>query len=370
MKEILNKSEKEFSTISNKIGMFSEITGAIHIHTCCSDGEVDFPELITAAKVVGLDFIVVTDHMSLEGKEKGFEGFHDNCIVLIGYEHNDSNDKNHYLAMGTDEVIKEQDSPQEYIDLIRSAGGIGFLAHPAEERQYFKKYPSYPWIAWDVSGYDGMEVWNHMSEWVENLKSWGSFIRIFYPRRFLKGIPPNLLKKWDELNRTRFISGIGGVDAHTFKYGRAFFTFQIFPIKVELKGIRTHLYIPENLSNLTFNEVKEICLRALKNGNGYISNYRQGDAKGTKLFLRYTDDTVVPPGCSGINRPLPATLSISIPLEAEIRIIRDGVQVSKKIGMSHSFNIAENGLYRIEVFRKNKAWIYSNPFPIGSYPLY
>ncbi len=366
----MNKPEKEFSAASNKHGLFSEVSGAIHIHTRFSDGEVDFPELVTAAKEVGLDFIVVTDHMSLEGKEKGFEGFYETLFVVIGYEHNDSNNKNHYLAIGTDKVIEEQDSPQRYIDLIRSAGGIGFLAHPAEERQYFKKYPSYPWTEWDVSGYDGIEVWNHMSEWVENLKSWRSFIRIFYPRRFLKGVPPGLLKKWDELNRTSFISGIGGVDAHTFTYGKGFFKFQIFPIKVELKGIRTHLYIPDNISNCEFVEAKDACLRALKNGNGYISNYRQGDAKGTELFLRYADDTLVPPGCSGRNPSLPASLSISIPLEAEIRVIRNGVQVSRKVGVYHNFDITGNGLYRIEVFRKKKAWIYSNPFPIGSYPLY
>ena len=362
--------EREFCTISNRNGLFSEIIGAIHIHTRFSDGEVDFPELVSAAKEVGLDFIAVTDHMSLEGKDKGYEGFHDNLIVLIGYEHNDSNDKNHYLAMGIDTVIKEQDSPQKYIDLIRSAGGIGFLAHPAEERQYFKKYPSYPWTEWDVSGYDGIEVWNHMSEWVENLKNWRSFIRIFYPRRFLKGIPPGLLKKWDELNRKRFISGIGGVDAHTFNYGKGIFKFQIFPIKVELKGIRTHLYVSGNLSDNTFEDAKNIFLRALKNGNGFISNFRQGDAKGTELLLRYPDNTLVPPGYSEASPSLPAVLCISTPIEGEIRIIRNGTLVNKEIGTQHQFDITENGLYRIEVFRNDKAWIYSNPFPIGSYPLY
>lgn len=366
----MNKSEKELSAGSNTSGLFSEVSGAIHIHTRFSDGGVDFPELVAAAREVGLDFIVVTDHMTLAGKDKGYEGFHDNLVVLIGYEHNDSNDKNHYLAIGIDTVVEEQDFPQKYIDLIRSGGGIGFLAHPAEERQYFKRYPSYPWTEWSVSGYDGIEVWNHMSEWVENLKSWGSFIRIFYPRRFLKGIPPDLLKKWDELNRTRFISGIGGVDAHTFNYGKGIFRYRIFPIKVELKGIRTHLYLPHSIADCGFEEVKKIYLRALKHGNGYISNFRRGDARGTELFLRYDDNSTVPPGYSGKDSLLPAALCISIPLKAEIRIIRNGVLVNREIGMYHQFDITENGLYRVEVFRKNKAWIYSNPFPIGSYPLH
>lgn len=366
----MEKSAKKSGPNHNKCSPFSEICGAIHIHTRFSDGEVDFPELIDSAKEVGLDFIIVTDHMTLEGKDKHLEGFYDNLLVLIGYEHNDINDKNHYLAIGTDIVAKEQDSPQRYIDSIKSAGGIGFLAHPAEERRYFKKYPSYPWTEWNVTGYNGIEVWNHMSEWVEGLKSWGSFIRIFYPRRFLKGIPPVLLKKWDEVNRTGFVSGIGGIDAHTFNFGKGIFRFQIFPIKVELKGIRTHLYIPGKLTEYEFEKAREACIKALQFGAGYISNYRRGDARETKIFLSFADGTVVPPGYSEKELSLPANLSVSVPLEAQIRLIRNGVQISEKVGVSQNFEITECGLYRIEVFRMKKAWIYSNPFPIGSYPHY
>ena len=366
----MEKSSKNSSPNHKKCFPFSEMCGAIHIHTRFSDGEVDFPELIDCGKEVGLDYLIVTDHMTLEGKDIRFEGLYDNLLVLIGYEHNDLNNNNHYLVIGTDKVAKEQDFPQKYIDSISTAGGIGFLAHPAEERRYFRKYPSYPWTEWDVTGYDGIEVWNHMSEWVEGLKSWGSFIRIFYPRRFLKGIPPVLLKKWDELNRARFVSGIGGIDAHTFNFGKGIFRFQIFPIKVELKGIRTHLYIPGNFTEYTFEKIKEACIKALQFGTGYISNYRRGDARGTKIFLSFADGSVVPPGYSEKEHSFPANFSVSIPFEAEIRLIRNGVQMSGKVGVSRNFKITECGLYRIEVFRKKKAWIYSNPFPIGSYPLY
>jgi len=348
--------------------IYSELCGAIHIHTRFSDGSVDFAKLTAAAGAVGLDYVIVTDHMSLEGKKKHGEGYYGKVLVLIGYEHNDSNDKNHYLAIGTDTVIQEQQSPQKYIHLIQAAGGIGFLAHPAEKRQYFERYPSYPWTDWGVEGYDGMELWNQMSEWVENLKTWGSFIRILYPRRFLKCIPPTLLKRWDDLNRDRFISGIGGVDAHTFKFKFGCITYRIFPIKVELKGIRTHLYVPSAVHKGDMSEAKAACLAALKNGNAFISNYRQGDARGTKLFLHNGDGKVVPPGVATHTAVFPAAIAVSIPARAEIRLVKNGIQRGAKTGMRHSFEISEEGIYRIEVFKGNKAWIYSNPFPLGHYP--
>src|SRR5271157_651433 len=86
-----------------------ELCGALHLHTTFSDGSVDFPTLIAGAKEVGLDFIVVTDHLSLKGREKGFEGFSDDLFVFIGYEHNDINNLNHYLVLGTDIVVRVHD---------------------------------------------------------------------------------------------------------------------------------------------------------------------------------------------------------------------------------------------------------------------
>ncbi len=34
----------------------------------------------------------------------------------------------------------------------------------------FPNIPSYPWTAWEAEGYDAIEIWNHMSAWMELLK--------------------------------------------------------------------------------------------------------------------------------------------------------------------------------------------------------
>jgi predicted metal-dependent phosphoesterase TrpH len=84
---------------------YKELCGTIHLHTKYSDGGVDYPTLQRTALEVGLNFIIVTDHMSLGGLKDGFEGIKDNLIVIVGYEHQDPDNLNHYLAIGVNEVL-------------------------------------------------------------------------------------------------------------------------------------------------------------------------------------------------------------------------------------------------------------------------
>jgi hypothetical protein len=345
-----------------------EICGAIHLHTHYSDGGVDYPELIHAAREVGLDYLVVTDHMTVEGRTAGFGGFHQGVFVEIGYEHNDRNLHNHYLVTGTSGVVDGQ-TAAEYVAAVRAQGGVGFLAHPHEVRHYFSTFPPYPWTDWHVTGFDGVELWNQMSDWMENLRSWRSMVRVWFPRRFMADVPRALMRRWDELNRLSFVSAIGGVDAHTRKYGLGLMSFTVFPIKVELKGIRTHVYIDRPLPQDDPVRAGRILREALRDGHGFFSNFRRGNARGAELSIRYGDGAVLAPGRAGEPHPLPATISVKVPLEGRIRLMRNGVRVDKRTGTAAEFIVDAPGVYRIEVRRRRKAWIYSNPFPVGTYPL-
>ncbi len=343
-----------------------QICGAIHLHTLYSDGGVSFGELIDAARQCELDYIVVTDHMTLKGREAGYEKFHDDLMVLVGYEHNDPQKQNHYLAIGTGKAFPQLQKPQQYIDAVKENGGIGFLAHPAEKRNYFGGLPPYPWTEWDATGYDGIELWNQMSDWMENLRSWRSFFRLLYPRRFLSNVPDELLEKWDNLNQSRFVSGIGGIDAHTRKLTIGPFAYTVFPIKVELKGVRTHLYMPQKLTDFPFDQARLLFLKALKNGNGFISNYRRGDAKGTQIYLQqHENGTIQLPGLNEHSNCVPAVLKVQLPSEGTVRFLRNGAVAKSVKGQSAEFEITGGGVYRVEVYKGKNAWIYSNPFPVG-----
>jgi hypothetical protein len=355
------------STNDSSLG-YTELCGALHLHTTYSDGQTTMPELIAAAQSVGLDYIVVTDHLSLGARADGFEGYHRQLAVIVGYEHNDSQGRNHYLVMGTPGVISDQSHPQRYIDAVAQSGGIGFLAHPSEDRHYFDRYPPYPWTAWEVQGFTGIELWNQMSEWVENLKTWRSYFRILYPRRFLKGVPADLIRRWDAFNQHRFVSGVGGVDAHSYRYRLGFIPLRIFPIKVELKGVRTHLLFEHDLPADDFAASQTAILSALAEGRGFISNFRRGDARGTRMLLRDNQGRCFLPGKAAAPIGLPGELEVSLPQSATVHLLRNGELVQRQSGRTVRLSLAEKGFYRIEVYRNGNAWIYSNPFPCDAYP--
>ena len=176
------------------------------------------------------------------------------------------------------------------------------------------------------------------------------------------------MEKWDLLNKEHFVSGIGGVDAHTRRLGKGYLSMLVFPLKVELKGIRTHLYLKAPLDHDCFDNAQQSIIESLRDGYGFISNFRRGDARGTKLSIEYSDGSRAFPG-KAAKTPLPAQITVELPEKGDIFLIANGNRGKSISAKKASFPIAKEGIYRIEVYRKSKAWIYSNPFPVGAYPV-
>ncbi len=341
-----------------------EMCGVIHLHTPYSDGSSSFSDYANVASVLGLDFCAITDHMNLEAR-KNEKCVQNGIHFLIGYEHNDARGINHCLVFGTPTVVSGS-KPVEYLDEVEKEGGFSILAHPNEERNYFKEYPAYPWTNWELKNFHGIELWNQFSVWVENLHSLFSYINILFPRRLTTAISTDLLQRWDKINLDRFVSGVGGVDAHTLQYCFWGIKKEIFPLKVELSGVRQHLFIKENTSE--GEERVEALKNALQRGNGFISNYRRGDARGSKIELIDSHKTIFYPGINSSTPVLPCCISVSIPVKARVRVIRNGDFYGEKNGSDLQFKINEQGSYRVEVWRKGFGWIYSNHFIVGSFP--
>lgn len=334
-----------------------EYVGAVHIHSDYSDGSKSIPEIASIGDSVGLDFLMFADHMTLKPLADGLEGWYGGVLVLIGYEINDPQNRNHYLAFNLKDIVEPNLPAKDYVHLVRERGGIGFIAHPDEVRTALPDHPSYPWTEWNVNGFHGIEIWNHMSEWMEGLTKWNMLWRFFSPRKALKGPTPRTLKWWDDFNQRRRVIGIGGIDVHAFPYKLGPFTVEIFPYKVQLKSIRTHILLDEPLSP-DVKMSKEAVYRSLTRGKAFVSHYRWGDAKGFRFWAesgnRRADMGEIMVSGGSI------ALKVLVPQQADVRFIRNGTLMDTLRGKEVALPVQAPGFYRVEIYRRGRAWIFSN----------
>jgi hypothetical protein len=339
------------------------LTGVIHVHTLDSDGAKSHEDVAAIGRELGLDFLLFSDHMTLKSLHEGREGFYGDLLALIGYEHNDQDDCNHYLIFGGGEVFPESMTAAEYVAAAQANRSLGIMAHPDEIRGREARFRSYPWTDWNVTGFDGMEIWNQMSEWMENLKAYNQLRMILSPRKFLTAPTDRILRVWDELSRTRKVAGIAGVDAHGFIYRAGLLRLTIFPYKVQFKSLRTHLILAEPLSR-DFATAKGQVYDAIRDCRIFVSNYRWGDAGEFGFTIESGDRRVTMGGEVSLG---PKTRAIvSLPIIGRIRLIVDGRPAAEETGRQREFPITSPGVYRVEVYRGRKGWIFSNHIRVAA----
>jgi hypothetical protein len=347
----------------------TELIGAIHMHSVFSDGSGEVEDIARFAGEARLDYILLTDHNTLRALKEDYEGWYNDTLLLVGCEINDKLNENHYLAFGITEAFSTRLSAKEYVKRVKDAGGIGFLAHPHEKRKHMVEHPPYPWTDWDVSDFTGIEVWNHMSEWMENLTEQNKYKSFIHPLKSIIAPPKETLLIWDKLNLTRKVVGIGGVDAHAHIYNLlGFVEVEVFPYKVLFKSIRTHLLIEEDLprknDERSLNSIKKIIYGALASGNSFFANDYLSDSKGFRFYAEagkkkyQMGETVEYSGKIKLNIVVPSPKS-------EIKLIHNGILIETGEGESAKFVIKEPGVYRVEILHNKKSWIYSNHIRIN-----
>lgn len=343
-----------------------EYTGAIHVHSIFSDGSGDVNEIAKYAAESGLDYVILTDHNTLRALHEGYEDWYDKTFLLVGCEINDKENKNHLLAFNINEAYSTRLPAKEYVHKVKEAGGLGFIAHPHEKRNSMEKHPPYPWTEWDTDEFTGIEIWNHMSVWMEGLTEENKYNYFVHPLKSITPPPKETLELWDKLNLKRRVVGIGGVDAHAHKVNLlGFFEVEVFPYKVMFRSIRTNILVDKEISpGNDKNETKKIIYEALETGRCYVANYYYGDSKG---FRFYADDGIK---IYQMGDSIPLTegtkLKILLPNQtAEIRLIRNGEIIEKQNSSELEFDIKESGAYRVEVYLNENPWIFSNHIRIG-----
>lgn len=346
------------------------------MHSIYSDGTSNIEEIAKFAEETNLDFIILTDHNTMQARTDGFERWHGNIMVIVGCEINDLNNRNHYLVVGLDKLFGKfvplpnnefgsELSAKEYIKKVKEIGASGFIAHPFEKRNSIPGHPAYPFTEWDSDDFDGIEIWNHMSEWVEGLTDNNKFQRFFHPLKTIVAPDIKSVKKWDELNLKRKVSAIGSIDAHAHKHKIMGYEIIIFPYKILFKSIRTHVFVQNEIikgDNKNFKRYSREISESLKNGHSFIVNHYHGDGKGFRFYADYCDK-IYNMGDDFILEKIKCPtfkLKAYLPKVAKIKLIKNGKCIDEYVGMESIWEINETGNYRVECWLGEKAWIFSN----------
>lgn len=347
-----------------------EITVNLHMHTRYSDGSGLHKDIAAAAMRAGLDAVIVTDHNVLV---KEFEGYHrqgqKRVLMLVGQEvHDQARDpqKNHLLIFGADrDLATLAENPQALINAVRDSGGICFLAHPHEPAAPLFHETAISWDNWEVQGFTGIELWNHLSQLKYKLSNWPqTILHVFFPYFYSHGPDLPTLQKWDELLESgRRVAAIGGSDSHALHYHIGPVTKTIFPYDFHFRALNTHLLIDRPLGNDSRADVGLI-LESLSLGRGWVGFDLIAPTRGFRFSAQGREHEAV----MGEEIPLAGgvTLQVKLPAAAQIVLMRNGQKVQEwKRAEAGAYTATEAGVYRVEVhcnyLGARRGWIFSNP---------
>ncbi len=307
----------------------------LHVHTDASDGTASAASVIREALSARVDILGINDHKTLQARDEGFGGWHDDLYVLVGAELEDQFKNNHLLVYGVDRLPESLDT-EEQIDFVNRRGGICIAAHPTETSGKLHGTRSYPWTLGNVSGLSGIEIWNYMSEWKAGISAFNALLKLLSPDRHVEHPDPAAVELWEVTGGC----AIGGPDAHAFMYGFGPLSMNIFPYGMLFGRIRTHILLEKELSG-SVNEAEIQIITALRKGKCFISNHLYGDATGFRAIK--TDGEIV----------------IDLPGKGEIVISRSGRIIRKGVYSPgrHKFEIAVDGRFFVSVMREGRTWI-------------
>jgi len=326
--------------------------GAIHIHTTYSDGSGTPEEIIALAKQARLDFIVITDHDTLEPLHDGWQGYHDGVLVIVGVEISPQN-RAHILAFGADDVKNYNHLTEaECLERISAQGGTAFVAHPEGAYRRNLGIDLERWRLWMHSGFSGIEVWSFMHDWIKGFRWFRLFDYHGRPLAKIAGPEPHLVALWDQLNIRRRVSGIAALDAHA----KQLLWMKFFPYEFLFNTTLTYVECAP-LAGDADADIKTI-LDALVGARCFMAFEPYASARGFQFtgrgdgFLAGMGDRV-----SGAKVD---SLVVEAPELCNIRLVRNGKIVDEVTTDHLEYGDPEPGAWRAEAWLEGFPWIFSN----------
>jgi hypothetical protein len=352
---------------------FYDYKGLIHVHTTYSDGAETVEELAGAGNRVGMDFLISTDHNTLQPLTDRKEGWYDHLLFLSGEEIGMNGE--YALAIGISNTVKRnQREPQAVVDEVGQQGGIAFISHPL--------HPRSGWVNWGTTGLTGMEIIDGALVWqkADGLTLfWSLMTYPLNPSYALLNLyqkPREVLEKWDEQTRTEKMVGIYSADIHgQFRIRKR------YPIKFPnpervMPLASNHVLLPEPFKRDLAHD-KKMLYDALREGHVYIAMDLLGDPTGF-LFQGTTGSGGRVLMGDELKKHGPVMLTASLgtrfqPESYRIKLFKDGMLVADSSTAPLKYEAKEEGAYRVEVelhrrsplwINETYTWIYSNPIYI------
>ena len=103
---LLMRSESPRPVSPFNPNLTSRYVGAIHVHSLYSDGGGTVSTVVQAGQETGLDFIILTDHGTLQPRYDGYQKYYGDLLLLVGEEVNTS--AGHLLSLGVGSHVEQQ----------------------------------------------------------------------------------------------------------------------------------------------------------------------------------------------------------------------------------------------------------------------
>jgi hypothetical protein len=335
----------------------------LHIHTIHSDGSGTVAEIARAAGEAGVDVVIITDHNVFRPEDAGWYG---ETLVLTGEElHNPERPhENHLLVLGArKDLANSAETLQGAIDACRRAGAIPVIAHPIEHSGARANEAEINWVDRDVSGLQGIELWNYMSEFKSYIHTLLHGILYAYaPALSVRGPYAETLRLWDSLLATYQVFAWGGSDAHASLYRLGPVRRTILSYRYLFSTVNTHLLLSSHWTGKV-EEDAGLVYDALAHGRGFIGYDRAAATAGTRYEgRRGASSCTFGESLGGAGE---AELSVALPSRAHIRLLCDGAVVAEAHGTGLTHVTSLGGVYRFEAYRRFRAhtvgWVFGNP---------
>lgn len=360
-------------------GKYHEYSGVIHIRTTYSDGSGTYSQIGRICDSLGLDFAIITDRNTVQPMKDNLADRFGITLIIPAVEITTDGELGHFLVIGDSIPLVPHDgvtSDSVFHDAVRKEDMV-ILSHVFHRRSTLSRDNL------SLGNFTGIELYNFDEDWRNSL----SFLRVnkligayfvysFQPEalNYMLSYPGTEMKKFDELNLSRKIIGVGSLDAHSnVKLGRNMEWH--FPSYKGLFQLVHTVIVSREPFDGSYHHDREVLLNAIRDGNMFVSFSGVEEARGF-LFTASSDGNEVVMGDS-LKSQKSAHLHVVMPDSdgVETQIIWNGKMIASYNNVSTiDLPIVHPGEYRVQAFQKRVMlplfikrsfpWILSNPIYI------